>query len=546
MVPAAPCWGCGCKMRPVAKRLIVWTHRLHRWTGTGLAVLMLVWFASGAVMTFAGYPAFTDEERLAHSQPLTAAAASAGRSVTLDDPAAPELAAEQAATAQNVVADQKRTPSRPQGLPPALEEWLAAGNLARSSARLSMIEGRARWILRDASRYHALSVTGPPWEVAPLDEVRARAEVERVHGACRGPAELVEVADQWTVGRSHPGSYPLLRFMCEDASASEVYISTRSGEIIQESTRSERGLAWVGPIAHWIYPAALRRERALWRDVVLWLSAVGCMVALTGLLAGVHSWLRSGRSAQRQRYLRWHQRIGLGFGLAAFAWVFSGALSLEPFHWASSDFEPAAAWSQLAAPPDVPLAAALERCGAELPELRELELVALGHLYAFCSDARADTRIIDLADPALTPRTSITDEQLQTLAQVVGAELTLAHAPDDYYYPTHRRPVVLPFARFALSDSRHTVLYVDPARAALLDQIDDKRRWERWLYHGLHSWDFQPLYGRKTLWQIVIVAAMLTGSALCLLGILIFTRRQSRRRQRLRSTPASRRSSKLV
>lgn len=62
-------------MQTIRKRLIVWAHRLHRWTGTALAVLMLIWFASGAVMTFARYPVYSDAERLAYSQPLTAAGA---------------------------------------------------------------------------------------------------------------------------------------------------------------------------------------------------------------------------------------------------------------------------------------------------------------------------------------------------------------------------------------------------------------------------------------------------------------------------------------
>lgn len=480
-----------------SKRLIAWTHRLHRWTGTTLAGLMLIWFASGAVMTFAEYPAYTEAERLAHGQPLSAA-----------------------------------RPSQEPLTPEPLLEWLRQGGLTRGRARLAMIEGELRWLVRDAGSYRAFRVSAP-WHVELLDERRARAEVERLQGPCRGPAQRIDRPDQWTVGRSPPGSYPLLRVQCGDASGSELYLSMRSGEIIQQSTQRERILAWLGPIPHWLYPAVLRRERELWRDVVLWLSAAGCVVTLSGLLAGVHAWRRSRRNAdrtQRQVYLRWHQRLGLGFGAAAFAWVFSGALSLEPFHWARPADEPARAWSALPAT-NLPLKAAIEHCRSQLPELRELELVGVGRTYALCRDAWTQTRIIDLSDPSLTPRRRISDEQLQHLAQNIGAQVTLASAPDHYHYPTHRRPIALPYARFTLPDRANTTLYFDPARGALIAQIDDKRRLNRWLYHGLHSWDFEPLYERRTLWRVTVIAAMLIGCALSLLGILIFMRRQRRRRR---------------
>ena len=41
-----------------------WMHRTHRSVGGVLSLLIATWFASGAVMTFADYPRFTEAERL--------------------------------------------------------------------------------------------------------------------------------------------------------------------------------------------------------------------------------------------------------------------------------------------------------------------------------------------------------------------------------------------------------------------------------------------------------------------------------------------------
>ena len=43
------------------KRLL---YQLHRWTGIAACVLMLLWFVSGMVMLFVGYPKLTPWERL--------------------------------------------------------------------------------------------------------------------------------------------------------------------------------------------------------------------------------------------------------------------------------------------------------------------------------------------------------------------------------------------------------------------------------------------------------------------------------------------------
>ena len=44
-----------------AKRL---TYLIHRWTGVAACVLMALWFVSGIVMLFIGYPKLTPWERL--------------------------------------------------------------------------------------------------------------------------------------------------------------------------------------------------------------------------------------------------------------------------------------------------------------------------------------------------------------------------------------------------------------------------------------------------------------------------------------------------
>src|SRR3989338_3654214 len=55
---------------PHAKR---WLYLVHRWLGVLLCAFFAMWFLSGVVMMYVGYPKLTQAERLAHLPPLRSA-----------------------------------------------------------------------------------------------------------------------------------------------------------------------------------------------------------------------------------------------------------------------------------------------------------------------------------------------------------------------------------------------------------------------------------------------------------------------------------------
>ena len=55
---------------PHAKR---WLYLVHRWLGVLLCAFFAMWFVSGVVMMYVGYPKLTQAERLAHLPPLRSA-----------------------------------------------------------------------------------------------------------------------------------------------------------------------------------------------------------------------------------------------------------------------------------------------------------------------------------------------------------------------------------------------------------------------------------------------------------------------------------------
>lgn len=70
---------------------------------------------------------------------------------------------------------------------------------------------------------------------------------------------------------------------------------------------------------------------------------------------------------------------------------------------------------------------------------------------------------------------------------------------DSYYYS---RECLKPFAGTCASATlTHTArwLCLDPQRG-VMSRLDRSSRWNRWLYHGLHSLDFPFLYHKRPLW----------------------------------------------
>jgi uncharacterized iron-regulated membrane protein len=178
------------------------------------------------------------------------------------------------------------------------------------------------------------AVTGAP--IGNVSEADARAMVAMTTLAA--PVERVKTIDydQWTVTRRFDPHRPLYRIELADGAGTNVYVSSRTGEIVQDTTRTERAWNWLGAVPHWIYFAPLRKVADLWHQVVVWLSGPMIIGAIAGMWIGILR-LRPGRAAKgksmtpHRGWMKWHHLGGLIGGLFLVTWIASGWLSMNPF-----------------------------------------------------------------------------------------------------------------------------------------------------------------------------------------------------------------------
>lgn len=482
-----------------------WTILVHRYVGAALSLMFAVWFVSGITMVYTGgMPALSEDARLGHMAPL--------------DFASVRITARDAA--------------------------IRAGSMGRPGRIfLLTILDRPAYRFSGEPTITVFADTGETLtSLGAADSIAVASTFAAVPPSRVHYIRTLNAPDQWTVGQRL--SMPLHELAVDDQAHTELYVSDRLGEVVMRTTRSERSLAWVAAIPHWLYLTPLRARSGLWTFVVLTVSALGAVVASAGLLLAVLQF--------RVRYgglTRLHHATGLCVGVFALTWVVSGLLSLEPGHWASRghpahDIEQALAGGpvDLSMFPRIDAAAWQHVPGAG--SIKVLELCRLqGEPYYVAVGGSLPTAstMVSMVIATKTNRLRSTRIQGALSGEGFSAESIIARSRtgfptahvvestrlsdyDAYYYDRDRRKA-LPVLRVKFSDPERLWVYVNLQTGQLIADITRRQRLERWLYHGLHSLDFPFWYYRRPLWDIVIVVLCLGGALSSGLGVAMAMKR---------------------
>jgi len=490
-------------MARLKKRVQRFLIPLHRYLGIALSLVMLAWFLSGGVMVFHGYPAYGLQERLADRPDLSL--------------------------------DAIRLSPAEAGATLGLKQPLAA-------VRVTEVGIGPRMHLRteDGGWHSVHADTGTP--VAPLDRDAARQRARAFADAPVGRATRLTEPDQWTFSGRLAAFYPLWRITFDDDAGSVIYLSESTGEAVHRTDRRARVWGYAGAVIHWVYFTELRQSSGVWRQLVMWLAGLGCLMCLSGIVLGLWAWRtrarrrRAGGSVSPYRgWYRWHHLLGLAFGLVVFTWLFSGLLSLDPFRWAanSPDQTSPRAWvagGALPTPPTQSLASMTVHC--DWPRdvrLVEWQPIAGENGYRLYT-ASGDTTWASHQGACAVQRLSESRAR-SILAARPGHALTDLKKLNDYdayYYPRRSnriadKPPRLPVYRARYDDGSWA--YLDPSRAEIVATFSRPQRLERWLYRGLHDLEFPSLAPGSKLWHAVIFIALTGGTLLSTTSVWLAWRR---------------------
>ncbi|WP_159406778.1 MULTISPECIES: hypothetical protein [Xanthomonas] len=477
---------------------------LHRWLGTLLCLCFLVWFSSGLVMLFVPFPSLTDAARRAQSEPL----ALAGVRVA-----------------------------------PAAALLRSGGG---SALRLLSVDGVPRYVVTQGERLTSVDA-GSGAVLGLLSPAQARAVAEgfgrRPVRTLSGPLQV----DQWTVHQRLDPWRPFYRAALDDADGTTLYVSARTGEVMQRTRAAERYWNWLGSIPHWLYFSALRRDFALWDRTVWWLALSALAAALAGTALGIHRSLQARRRpvpdwSPYRNLLRWHHGLGLVAAAIVLAWIFSGWLSMDHGRLFSRG-QPSPQALQRYAGGDLgtALAAVAPATLQRLDGSSEICFQLVGGQVWASGYGRAAASTIDLQGADRTPHRLTRAERAAAIARAAARAWAVADTttlPSDALY-RQADAVADDALRLTLKNPIEAQLYLDAVSGQPLLLLDSSRQAYAWLYFAVHTTRLPGTAQRPRLHLAIQLTLLGLGWCLSLSGLLLGIRFLRRRvGQRAPARPA--------
>lgn len=477
-----------------------WLYLAHRWLGITLCIFMALWFLSGVVMMYVGYPKLTQSERLHASATLTPEQCCAPRESLLAS------------------------------LPP--------GTAVRS-LRLAMVGGEAR-LLVSAGNKSILAIdarSGHPIPQTNIDTARKAVSAFAPNAAIK-VIEVIE-EDAWTHSKALDLHRPLYRATIKDDDLAALYVSGVTGEVIRDVSVVEKYWNWIGAWLHWLYPFRGGFLDSLWTDIVIYSSLAASLLALAGIVIGLLRWRAHGypngsRSPYRNAMMRWHHVIGLFFGSLIFLWIVSGLLSVNP--WKLFDSGAQRPMENRLDPAllarDFDAAAAVDCFARDGFDIRELEWVRFqDRIHVVARNAANQAKTLRSSSQCQLA-TAYTEEEvrneairLMPHARLIASELQQQY---DWHYNARaphtmtggfEKPLPVLVAKFG--DPNETWLYMDLNTSRVIQRIDDYSRVKRWLFSFFHSWDWKLLLDNRPIWDVLLILGSIAGFFVSVSGMTL-------------------------
>jgi hypothetical protein len=461
---------------------------IHRWLGISVSLLMVLWCLSGIVMIYSPYPHVDEESRISALIPIDWARL---------DPSVLDT--------RQVGNTFVRFQIEMLAGVPILRLWAPDGPM-------KLIDAVAGTVLSQVTEDEA-------------GQVAAAYETGFGRHSEHPVTELLSY-DQWTVAHSR-ADRPLFHIVMGDSGGTEVYVSSRSGAIVQATTRRTRFWGWLGAVPHWLYPTILRSRPEAWSRIVIWTSLAGVLLTLSGLVVGTLVLARDTalRRFSPYRGVMWcHHVLGLVFGVLALTWVLSGLMSMNPWGLMNGGDERETRDRLTGGSfTGKEIAALLRSLIAQAPaSIRTLDSAALdGRLLAVATRTDGLRLRYDIHGDV----GPLTHPEISSAAQRIAgksATWSLLREEDEYHYGILDVRAVLPVVRVRSAGGDY--YYLDPVSGALVDRADAGGRAYRWWHSALHRLDFARAL-RSTLARSVVMLPLLLGTTvLCGIGCFLAMR----------------------
>ncbi len=344
--------------------------------------------------------------------------------------------------------------------------------------------------------------------------------------------------DQWIVHQRFDPFRPFYRVRLNDAARTDVYVSGRTGQVLQRTRGTERAWNWCGAVLHWIYFTPLRKSWSAWNQTVWWLSLIALLTSVAGTWLGIQRMLKTrtvGHSAWSpfRGWMKWHHVMGLFASVIVLFWMLSGWLSMDHGRLFSKGVvSPEAALRFQGMPLDTIARAVPPELLPRIGPVSEIRFGAVaGRAFVAARGGNLTApRVFWLDTPDAEPKAAIDASLL-----VAGLKMGWPHESITQDAPTSSRDfyavaeslgdAALPFD---VGESRPLRIYADSVTGQVLVVMDTSRRAYAWVYYALHTLNFPGLLEHDTARATLALVLLLIGLTFTGTGTVLGYRRLRR------------------
>ena len=466
---------------------------LHSVTGTVIAVFFFMWFFTGLVLIYHPYPRLDEKMKNHYSENIQA------------DSLRP-MAYYTDSLLRDTVKEVKLTQMLGQ---PRIKITTASGSTTFCA---DTTEKKKKVKFKDAERIAARWIEGKPAQVDTLHE-----------------------REQWILYERYEKAMPIYKLTYDDKDRHELFISGKTGEVQQLTTRSERVWAWLGAIPHKFYYPCIRKDLDIWKTVITTGGIICLLAALSGLLRGISVQWKVSRKRRKmvnpfkKPSYKWHHLFGLIFGIFIVCWGISGSLAMQKVPKWLVTYEKD--YSMYA--PDIwegdslPLAAYkldYRKVIAAYPDVKRIEWHVIGGKPVYTVMSDSNEVFVDASDTVAQPLHVSAKAVKDAMQRIYGKEtpvrVELINEYDQYYMPSYDNRPALPVYKATVSDSDGSVYYIGTDND-FCRYFNNNKKVRKWLFGAMHYLNINGIVSNPPLWHCCIWILCVGGMIVSFTGIIL-------------------------
>lgn len=472
---------------------------IHKWLGMLMAPLMVMWFISGYFMIFSGFPRVENKSKLMISDHFST------------EDSVPPLALLSSLYAENTKSDAQ----------------LTGVELSKSREILFFtLLGSEGPIVIDAESNRIAESVKPK-----------RADIEdmtvRITGQMPQKIDTLTNLEQWVPFSSRRADLPIYKVYVRDGKGTHLYFSGQNGQLLQQTNKDNRLLAYFGAIPHWLYFWPIRQNADLWKNMFVILGILGCIMTISGIIMGIYRTVQIRKKGTRKwspykknGWFYWHHIIGLIFGIIVLTWIFSGWMSLDQLPTWMTGPSPRKEIYTLSksSPIENGEAVDFEALIKNYPMAKRITYANyMGVPYYFVEDETGG-QYVSLSSGKADTFSVSEHEVLSFLSEhSSGIEVTGIKKLTDYNarylpHPAGKRKPPLPV--FEVTTEEGTMLHIAIAEPKI--QVSNKATvLNSWAYSKLHAFKFLWAYRHPALWMTVMLVLLTGGAIVSITGLVL-------------------------